>query len=236
MKNRITFICLGLLLAGTLLAQEPAAPVVASPDTAIQEPTAIDQVEPEQMLLDSLMTEPVGSDTTQPELIQPEQLTPEAAQPEATSPAPVQRPPVAPGLVPPQPVLPLIEPKTAQMKPAETTNYAQMIYWKSLTKDEKKVFLYAYLFRTYEMLEQVKGLPEMKSAMKPFKKKITDPVFDLFRNLDEKQKDDIVFWIDIFYRNDLNKDQPFSAALHYASEKIKTGYKSMQDIYRDNYK
>jgi len=236
MKNRITFVCVCLLLSGSLFAQEPATPAVASPDTTVQEQTATDLVEPEQMLLDSLTTEPVVLDTTRPELIQPEQLTPEPVPPEATSQTPVQRPPVAPGLVPPQPVLPLIEPKTAQMKPSETTNYGQMIYWKSLTKAEKKVFLYAYLFRTYETLEQVKDVRELKSVVKPFQKKVADPVFDVFRNIDEKQKDDLVFWIDIFYRNDLNKDQPFGEALRYAAGKMKTGSRSMQDIYKENYK
>lgn len=236
MMNKIAFVCLGLLLISSLFAQEPAAPAVASPDTAIQDQTAIEQVEPEQMLLDSLTTESAVLDTTQPELVQPELITPESVPPQATSQTPAQRPPVAPGLVPPQPVLPLIEPKTAQMKPSETTNYGQMIYWKSLTKAEKKVFLYAYLFRTYETLEQVKDVRELKSAVKPFQKKVADPVFDIFRNIDEKQKDDLVFWIDIFYRNDLNKDQPFGEALRYAAGKMKTGSRSMQDIYKENYK
>jgi len=236
MMNRITFVCLCFLLSGSLFAQEPAAPAIATPDTTALIPATQAPAQPVSenqinLPLEPLPTEPVVADTVEPEPV-PAGSLPQEQVPQTSAP----RPPVAPGLVPPQPVLPLIESKTAKMKPAETTNYAQMIYWKSLTGDEKKVFLDAYLFRTYETLEQVKGLPEMKSALKPFRKKIADPVFDVFRNLDENQKDDLVFWIDIFYRNDLNKDQPFGEALRYAAGKMKTGSRPMRDIYKENYK
>jgi hypothetical protein len=229
MMNKITFACLCFLLSSTILAQEPAAPAVTSPDTTTQIPAAQAPAQPVpenqvNLPLEPLPTEPSVTDTVAP-------VIPEPTPQEQTS---APRPPVAPGLIPPQPVLPLIAPKTAQMKPSETTNYAQMIYWKSLTKDEKKVFLDAYLFRTYETLEQVKRLPEMKSAIKSFQKKIADPVFDLFRPLNEKQKDDLVFWIDIFYRNDLNKDKNFYEALRYAGEKMKVGHRSMHEIYQEH--
>ena len=35
-----------------------------------------------------------------------------------------------------------------QNRDFDYTSYGQMIYWKTLKLDEKKVFLYAYLYRT----------------------------------------------------------------------------------------
>ncbi|MFH1212805.1 MAG: hypothetical protein V1681_01845 [Candidatus Neomarinimicrobiota bacterium] len=127
----------------------------------------------------------------------------------------------------------LVSPKTVKMNPSEVTNYGQMIYWKSLTQSEKKVFVFAYLYRTYETLEQVKSDKYLKSDTKLFQKNIAEPVFDIYRKIDENTKDDLIFWIDKFYRNDVNKDKPFSDALRYAGEKLGTGSKSLRGNFKE---
>ena len=207
--NKIMLVCLSFLLIGSLFAQEqtpldPVLTVSVSPDSVAQTPALQVPGQAEPVTPVQTPLEPLPSESIQPE-------------------------PVPQGQIPPA----FVSPKTAKMNPSEVTNYGQMIYWKSLTQAEKKVFLYAYLFRTYEILEEVKSERELKSVAKPFQKKIADPVFDLFRNFDENQKNDLIFWIDKFYRNDVNKDKPFGDALRYAGEKLGTGSKSLRSMFKE---
>jgi len=197
-----------ILLFGSLLAQESALP-----EAVIQENDTTETALPDSIAeVKSQVEIPIVPLT--PTQLPSETLTEEPAQPE---PAPEE-------LQPPEEVLPaLVASQKAKMKPSEITHFGQMIYWKSLTPSEKKVFLYAYLYHTYEILEQVKHDKNLKSCAKQFQQKIADPVFDIFAQLTDSQKDDLIFWIDKFYRIDSNKDQPFSEALRYANEKMKAG-------------
>jgi len=197
-----------ILLFGSLLAQESALP-----EAVIQENDTTETALPDSIAeVKSQVEIPIVPLT--PTQLPSETLTEEPAQPE---PAPEE-------LQPPEEVLPaLVASQKAKMKPSEITHFGQMIYWKSLTPSEKKVFLYAYLYHTYEILEQIKHDRNLKSCSKQFQQKIADPVFDVFAQLNESQKDDLIFWIDKFYRIDSNKNQPFSEALRYASEKMKAG-------------
>ena len=197
-----------ILLFGSLLAQESALP-----EAVIQENDTTETALPDSIAeVKSQVEIPIVPLT--PTQLPSETLTEEPAQPE---PAPEE-------LQPPEEVLPaLVASQKAKMKPSEITHFGQMIYWKSLTPSEKKVFLYAYLYHTYEILEQIKHDRNLKSCSKQFQQKIADPVFDIFAQLTDSQKDDLIFWIDKFYRIDSNKDQPFSEAHRYANEKMKTG-------------
>lgn len=197
-----------ILLFGNLFAQEPAVPEVIIQESDTTEAALPDSVA-EAIPQVEIPTVPLT-----PAQLPSETLTEEPAQPE---PAPEE-------LKPPEEVLPvLVASQKAKMKPSEITHFGQMIYWKSLTPSEKKVFLYAYLYHTYEILEQIKHDRNLKSCSKQFQQKIADPVFDIFAQLTDSQKDDLIFWIDKFYRIDSNKDQPFSEALRYANEKMKAG-------------
>jgi len=197
-----------ILLFSNLFAQEPAVPEVVIQESDTTEAALPDSVAEVKSQVE-IPTVPLT-----PAQLPSETLTEEPAQPE---PAPEE-------LQPPEEVLPaLVASQKAKMKPSEITHFGQMIYWKSLTPSEKKVFLYAYLYHTYEILEQIKHDRNLKSCSKQFQQKIADPVFDIFAQLTDSQKDDLIFWIDKFYRIDSNKDQPFSEALRYASEKMKAG-------------
>jgi len=197
-----------ILLFGSLLAQESALP-----EAVIQENDTTDAALPDSVT-EAMPQVEIPTVPLTPAQLPSETLTEEPAQPE---PAPEE-------LQPPEEVLPaLVASQKAKMKPSEITHFGQMIYWKSLTPSEKKVFLYAYLYHTYEILEQIKHDRNLKSCSKQFQQKIADPVFDIFAQLTDSQKDDLIFWIDKFYRIDSNKDQPFSEALRYASEKMKAG-------------
>jgi len=205
-----------VLLFSNLFAQEPALPEVVVQESDTSEATLPDSVT-EAMPQVEIRTVPLT-----PAQLPSETLTEEPAQLEPVQPIPGK--PAPEELQPPEEVLPaLVASQKAKMKPSEITHFGQMIYWKSLTPSEKKVFLYAYLYHTYEILEQIKHDRNLKSCSKQFQQKIADPVFDIFAQLTDNQKDDLIFWIDKFYRIDSNKDQPFSEALRYANEKMKAG-------------
>ncbi|HPC35749.1 MAG TPA: hypothetical protein P5268_02355 [Candidatus Marinimicrobia bacterium] len=216
--NKITLLIGCVLLFSSLLAQEPVLPAAVIQENDTAEVALPDSVA-EAMTQVETPAEPVT-----PVPLPPEIFTPESTQQEPAQPVSAPRRPVPEALQPPEEVLPvLVASQKAKMKPSEITHFGQMIYWKSLTPSEKKVFLYAYLYHTYEISEQVKQDKNLKSCAKQFQKQIADPVFDVFAQLNESQKDDLIFWIDKFYRIDSNKDQPFGEALRYASEKMKAG-------------
>ncbi|HOG76499.1 MAG TPA: hypothetical protein PLQ47_09795 [Candidatus Marinimicrobia bacterium] len=200
-----------VLLFSNLFAQEPAVPEVV-----IQESDTTEAALPDSVA-EAIPQAEIPTEQVTPVQLPAEIRTPEPAQP-------IPRKPTQEELQPPEEVLPaLVASQKAKMKPSEITHFGQMIYWKSLTPSEKKVFLYAYLYHTYEILEQIKHDRNLKSCSKQFQQKIADPVFDIFAQLTDSQKDDLIFWIDKFYRIDSNKDQPFSEALRYANEKMKAG-------------
>jgi hypothetical protein len=122
-----------------------------------------------------------------------------------------------------------------QSKDFDYTSYGQMIYWKALNPAEKKVFLHAYLYRTHEITGLMKANRKLKSVAAKYSEELADPVYTIFRDLDEDQKNNLIFWIDTFYQNEYNQEQNFFEALKYASDKVKSGSKSMNDIYRKTY-
>jgi len=122
-----------------------------------------------------------------------------------------------------------------QSKDFDYTSYGQMIYWKALNPAEKKVFLHAYLYRTHEISELMKSNRRLKSVATKYRAELADPVYTIFRDLDEEQKNNLIYWIDTFYQNEYNREQNFFEALKYASGKVKSGSESLNDIYRKTY-
>ena len=66
-----------------------------------------------------------------------------------------------------------------QDKNFDYISYGQMIYWKVLRLDENKVFLYAYLYRANEILNQFKESKKLKPCADTYKKVIVDPLFEV---------------------------------------------------------
>ncbi len=123
-----------------------------------------------------------------------------------------------------------------QSRDFDYTSYGQMIYWKTLTEEEKKVFLHSYLYRTHEIAQQMKRNRKLKSSAGKYVDELANPVYKIFQDLDSKKKKDLIEWIDIFYRNEFNHNESFYNALTYAFQKLKTGKESMNDVYKRAYK
>ncbi len=122
-----------------------------------------------------------------------------------------------------------------QNKNFDYTDYGQMIYWRAMNLEEKKVFLHAYLYRTHEISKEMRQSRKLKSSANRYVSEIADPVYKIFRDLDEKQKSDLIFWIDTFYQREFNREESFINALDYASKKLKSSDKTMNDVYKSTY-
>ncbi len=114
---------------------------------------------------------------------------------------------------------------------------AQSLYWKTLSFDEKQVFLFSYLASMYE----ARGLayrnirvPQRK--LYQFRKKV-GALFAIWKELLELQTNDpqafreFISWIDLFYEVDFNQRKPFYEALFYAHRKLKSQDKSILALY-----
>jgi len=115
------------------------------------------------------------------------------------------------------------------------TSYGQNLYWRALNLSEKKVFLHAYLYRTYEIQCHLEESKKEKKYSDQFKKKFTDPLFDMFSGMDETKKEEFIYWIDVFYQNDFNREKPFLDALIYAAGKHETKKRTLLDIFKEVY-
>ena len=122
-----------------------------------------------------------------------------------------------------------------QNKDFDYATYGQMIYWKALIPEEKKVFLHAYLYRTYEIGNELKQDRKLKSAAPRYATEIAEPVYKVFRNMDETGKNNLIYWIDTFYQHEFNREASFNKALHYAFRKLKSGPETMHDVYKRSY-
>lgn len=131
--------------------------------------------------------------------------------------------------------LPVSAQKPAPLKNVDYAAYGQMIYWKALTREEKKVFLHAYLYRTHEIEKELQASRKLKSVTSRYHAEIAEPLFAIFRNLDEGGKNDLIDWIDTFYQHEHNHKESFHKALHYAFRKLQTGAETMYDVYRRTY-
>ena len=122
-----------------------------------------------------------------------------------------------------------------QSKDFDYTTYGQMIYWKALTFEEKKVFLHAYLYRTFEIGNELKQDRKMKSVAPRYATEIAEPVYKVFRDMDETGKKNLIDWIDVFYQHEFNREESFNKALQYAFRKLKSGSETMNDVYKRSY-
>ena len=119
-----------------------------------------------------------------------------------------------------------------QRKDFNYAPYGQMIYWKALNLEEKKVFLHAYLYRTHEIGNEMKESRKLKSAALRYDDEIAEPVYKIFRDLEGAGKKDLVDWIDIFYQHEFNHNETFNKALRYAFRKLKSDAETMNDVYK----
>ncbi len=109
-------------------------------------------------------------------------------------------------------------------QPAKTdySSIGQMIYWRTLSTSEKKVFLHTYLYRTNEILKEMQDARTLRHCTPAYKQEILEPLVTIYAQLDSLQKNNLIYWIDTFYKSELNHGKDFKAALDYAYRKLQS--------------
>jgi len=107
---------------------------------------------------------------------------------------------------------------------------ASAIYWKTLSLEAKKAFLYAYLYRTHEIGLMLKESGKDYKVQEFYSKVIAEPFYEIYSGLEVGKKEEIVSYIDRFYRMEFNLDKPFFEALKYAYSMVKVGEKTLTEL------
>ncbi len=104
---------------------------------------------------------------------------------------------------------PAQEPKTAIGSPI-------VVYWKTLTPEEKEVFLFSYLTQVYDTYTAMKKELGYNEVTRWYYDHKAELVFGVFEQLETAQISELVGWIDEYYRHDEFMDKPFNDALDFA--------------------
>ncbi len=101
-------------------------------------------------------------------------------------------------------------------QPDSTSITPIVAYWKTLSADQKDVFLFSYLtqvYDTYSSLKDEYGYNEMTTWYYNNKAEL---VFGIFDQLKTAELSELVKWIDEYYSHASNAGQPFDEALRFA--------------------
>ena len=114
----------------------------------------------------------------------------------------------------------LFSQQSRQPEPVNVTRFGQMVYWRSLTRSEKAVFLDAWLFCTYELVDEIRKNPALRPIADQIEKQYGQPVYRIFTNLDTRRRQDLIDWIDILFRQPGYQSCPFQSVLLTAFGKL----------------
>lgn len=107
---------------------------------------------------------------------------------------------------------------------------ASAIYWKTLSPEAKKAFLYAYLYRTHEIDLMLKKYSQNYRIPEFYSEVIAEPFYEIYSGLEAGKVEEVVSYIDRFYRMEFNLDKPFFEALKYAYSMVKVGQKTLTEL------
>ncbi|MFQ6605645.1 MAG: hypothetical protein ACE5D8_08855 [Fidelibacterota bacterium] len=91
-----------------------------------------------------------------------------------------------------------------------------VIYWKTLTPEEKEVFLFSYLTQVYDTYTAMKKELGYNEVTQWYYQHKAELVFGVFEPLETAKMSELVGWIDEYYRHDEFMDKPFNDALDFA--------------------
>jgi len=128
--------------------------------------------------------------------------------------------------------------ETAVLNTAEEhVAFAQSIYWSALTPSEKQTFLFAYISSAYEMRSFANSSIEVSPRkLHNFNQEI-DQLFVIWQHLLEMEDNgdstlaEFIGWVDLYYKIDANKITPFRDAIQYADQKLRSGDKSILELF-----
>ena len=89
-------------------------------------------------------------------------------------------------------------------------------YWKTLTQEEKEIFLFSYLTMVYETHSELKNSVGYGGITEWYYENRAEMVYGIFDQLEIVRISEIVQWINEFYSHDEYTNRPFIEALEFA--------------------
>tara|TARA_Y100000739_G_C20339670_1_gene342753 strand:+ start:67 stop:501 length:435 start_codon:yes stop_codon:yes gene_type:complete len=101
-------------------------------------------------------------------------------------------------------------------QPNEGSLSPVVTYWKTLTNEEKEIFLFSYLTQVYETHSELKNSIGFGGITEWYYDNRAEMVYGIFDQLEIVRISEIVRWIDEFYSHGDYANRPFIEALEFA--------------------
>ena len=89
-------------------------------------------------------------------------------------------------------------------------------YWKTLTQEEKEIFLFSYLTMVYETHNELKNSEGFGGIIEWYYDNRAELAYGVFDQLEVVRLSEIVKWINEFYSHGEYANRPFIEALEFA--------------------
>ena len=89
-------------------------------------------------------------------------------------------------------------------------------YWKTLTEEEKEIFLFSYLTQVYETHSELKSNVGYGGITEWYYENRAEMVYGIFDQLEVVRISEIVKWVNEFYSHGEYANRPFIEALEFA--------------------
>ena len=106
-------------------------------------------------------------------------------------------------------------------------------YWKTLTSEEKEVFLFSYLTQVYETHSELKSNIGYGGITEWYYENRAEMVYGIFDQLELVKLSEIVRWIDEFYSHTEYSNRPFIEALEFAYRFAEASGSNMWEKYEN---
>ena len=98
----------------------------------------------------------------------------------------------------------------------ENTLSPVVTYWKTLTQEEKEIFLFSYLTMVYETHSELKNSEGYGGITEWYYNNRAEMVYGIFDQLEVVRISEIVKWVNEFYSHGEYANRPFIEALEFA--------------------
>ena len=106
-------------------------------------------------------------------------------------------------------------------------------YWKTLTPEEKEVFLFSYLTQVFETHSELKSNIGYGGITEWYYENRAEMVYGIFDQLELVKLSEIVRWIDEFYSHTEYSNRPFIEALEFAYRFAEASGSNMWEKYEN---
>ena len=106
-------------------------------------------------------------------------------------------------------------------------------YWKTLTPEEKEVFLFSYLTQVYETHSELKSNIGYGGITEWYYENRAEMVYGIFDQLELVKLSEIVRWIDEFYSHTEYSNRPFIEALEFSYRFAEASGSNMWEKYEN---